>query len=79
MIMARVIILGIVVVISMFIAWIFRSVTASVVTAMQDTFSDLGITMSTFEASIVILMPYIALVYLAVVKPIVDFWSTRKD
>lgn len=79
MIMARVIILAVVVVVSMFLAWIFRSVTDSMLSAIQTTFTDIGITASTFEIAIITLIPYIALVYLAIVRPVVDFWANRKD
>ncbi len=74
MIMARVIILAVVVVVSMVIAYLFKGITGQLLTTIQD-----GVGCTTWEAVIITLMRYIALVYLAVVRPVVDFWEDRRD
>jgi len=74
MIMARGLVLGIVVMVSMVIAYVFKGVVSDLLTAIKSV-----VTVTTFEAALIVLMPYIALVYLAIVRPIVDFWSSRRD
>jgi len=74
MIMARVLVLGIVIVVSMVIAYVFKAIVGDMLTAIQGI-----VTVTTFEAALIVLMPYIALVYLAIVRPVVDFWSTRRE
>jgi hypothetical protein len=72
--MARGLVLGIVVMVSMVIAYVFKGVVSDLLTAIKSV-----VTVTTFEAALIVLMPYIALVYLAIVRPIVDFWSSRRD
>lgn len=74
MVMARVILLGIVVIVGIVMAYIGKIV----INALQSAFEGI-VTLSTLEAALMILIPYILLIYIAIIRPVVDFWASRKD
>ncbi len=74
MVMARVVLLGIVVVVGIIIAYAFKTV----INSLQTAFSSV-VTLTTLESALLVLIPYIILVYLAIIRPIVDFWRSRRD